>query len=151
MTQVSSPRSHLGVVMSLAALTLAVVSADNNWPQFRGAQAGVAADDPSLPDAWGPSQNIVWKIDVPGRSWSSPVVWGDHVFVTTAIDTAETDTLLPVSAYVSRSNGGTMSFADLAKTLGAAPLAAVRHRFQDRQDSLGAPGGQRRCRRSRGT
>src|SRR4029450_9495916 len=114
MTQVLSPRSHLGVVLSLAALTLAVVSADNNWPQFRGARAGVAADDPSLPDAWGPSQNIAWKIDVPGRSWSSPVVWGDHVFVTTAINTAEVETLLPVSAYVSRSNGGGSAFRGLA-------------------------------------
>jgi outer membrane protein assembly factor BamB len=74
----------------------------------------VAADDPSLPDTWGPSQNIAWKIDVPGRSWSSPVVWGDHVFVTTAVNTAEVETLLPVAAYVSRSNGGTSTFRDLA-------------------------------------
>jgi outer membrane protein assembly factor BamB len=116
MTRCSSLKSQIGVALGLAALTVVVVSADSNWPQFRGAQAGVAADDPSLPDVWGPAQNIVWKIDVPGRSWSSPVVWGDHVFVTTAINTAEADALLPVSAYVSRSNGGTMSFADLART-----------------------------------
>ena len=117
MTQVSrSLRSHLGVVMSLAALTLAVVSADDNWPQFRGARAGVAADDPSLPDVWGPAQNIVWQIDVPGRSWSSPVVWGDHVFVTTAINTAEADTCCRSRPTSSRSNGGTMTFADIAKT-----------------------------------
>ena len=63
-----------------------------------------------------PRRTSRWKIDVPGRSWSSPVVWGDHVFVTTAINTAGEDALLPVSAYVSRSNGGTMSFADLAKS-----------------------------------
>ncbi len=107
-------RLHIGAVTAFAALALAVPSADNNWPQFRGAQAGVAADDPSLPDAWGPTRNIIWKIDVPGRSWSSPVVWGDHVFVTTAINTVETEVLLPTSAYVSRSNGGTMSFRDIA-------------------------------------
>src|ERR1043166_8078377 len=110
----SRVKSLVGGVIGFVALALAVASADNNWPQFRGAQAGVAADDPSLPDTWGPSQNIVWKIDVPGRSWSSPVVWGDHVFVTTAINTAEADTLLPVAAYVSRSNGGTMTFRDIA-------------------------------------
>src|SRR6185295_6119349 len=107
-------RLHSVAVVAFAVLALAVLSADGNWPQFRGAQAGVAADDASLPDSWGPSQNIVWKIDVPGRSWSSPVVWGDHVFVTTAINTAEVETLLPVSAYVSRSNGGTSTFRDLA-------------------------------------
>src|SRR4030095_12495924 len=97
------------------ALGLAVVSADDNWPRFRGSDVGVAADHPSLPDAWGPSQNIVWRIDVPGRSWSSPVVWGDHIFVTTAINTVENETLLPVASYISRSNGGTMTYMDVSK------------------------------------
>lgn len=97
------------------AFALAAVSADDNWPRFRGADGGVAADDPSLPDVWGPSQNVVWKLDVPGRSWSSPVVWGNHIFITTAINTTESDALLPVASYVSRSNGGTMTFMDVAK------------------------------------
>jgi hypothetical protein len=57
-----------------------------NWPQFRGEQAGVAADDPSLPDTWSETLNVAWKIEIPGRGWSSPVVWGDHVFVTTAVN-----------------------------------------------------------------
>jgi outer membrane protein assembly factor BamB len=92
-----------------------VERAQNDWPRFRGAEGGVAADHPSLPDAWGPSQNIVWTIDVPGRSWSSPVVWGDHVFITTAINTVENEALLPVASYVSRSNGGPMTFMDVSK------------------------------------
>jgi outer membrane protein assembly factor BamB len=112
---ISQVKSRIGAAIGLAALAFAAVSADDHWPQFRGAQGGVAADDPRLPDAWGPSQNIVWKIDVPGRSWSSPVVWGDHVFVTTAINTTAAETLLPVSAYNARSNGGPMTFADIAK------------------------------------
>ena len=97
------------------AFGIAVASADDEWPRFRGSNGGVAADHPSLPDQWGPAQNIVWKIDVPGRSWSSPVIWGDHVFVTTAINTLETESLLPVASYVSRSNGGTMTFNDVSK------------------------------------
>ena len=80
------------------ALAVAVVSADDNWPRFRGADGGVAADNPSLPDVWSPSQNVVWMVEVPGRSWSSPVVWGDHVFVTTAINMVEADKLLPVAS-----------------------------------------------------
>lgn len=107
--------SRIPEVLCFATLAFAVASADANWPSFRGADGGVAADDPRLPDVWGPTQNIVWKIDVPGRAWSSPVVWGDHIFVTTAINTAEADTLLPVSAYVARSNGGTMTFRDVAR------------------------------------
>jgi hypothetical protein len=54
-------------------------------------------------------------VEVPGRSWSSPVVWGDHIFVITAINTVEADTLLPVSAYVARSGGGPMTFQDVAQ------------------------------------
>ena len=92
-----------------------VEPAQDNWPRFRGTEGGVAADHPSLPEVWGPSQNIIWTITVPGRSWSSPVVWGDHVFITTAINTAETETLLPVASYVSRSNGGPMTFMDVSK------------------------------------
>ena len=99
-----------------ATLGLAVASADDHWPRFRGAEgAGVAADHPSLPDTWSPSQNVVWSIDVPGRSWSSPVVWGDHVFVTTAINTSEAETLLPASSYVARPSGGPLPFSDISR------------------------------------
>ena len=76
MPYVSRLNAQIGGVIGCAALAVVVASADNNWPQFRGAQGGVAADDPMLPDSWGPSQNIIWKIDVPGRSWSSPIIWG---------------------------------------------------------------------------
>ena len=62
-------------------------SADQQWPQFRGPSAGVAADDPSLPDSWSATENIAWKADVPGIGWSSPIVWGDHVFVTSVVNT----------------------------------------------------------------
>src|ERR1700752_653946 len=96
-----------------AVLGIAVASADDEWPRFRGSNGGVATDHPSLPDQWGPAQNIVWKIDIPGRSWSSPVVWGDHVFVTTAIDTGGDKPLRPTSEYIGRSGGGTMTFQDL--------------------------------------
>jgi outer membrane protein assembly factor BamB len=95
------------MVASMAALQA------ENWPQFRGARAGVAADNPALPDSWGADQNVKWRIDVPGRSWSSPVVWGDHVFVTTAINTGGEKPLRPTSEYISRSGGGTMTFKDI--------------------------------------
>src|SRR5439155_16429769 len=72
---------------SFAVLALAGISADSNWPQFRGSQAGVAADDPALPETWSPTENIVWKADVRGVGWGSPVVWGDHIFLTSAVNT----------------------------------------------------------------
>jgi outer membrane protein assembly factor BamB len=102
------------IAACLAALSLTPVEADTNWPRFRGSSGGVADDDPRLPDTWGPAQNIAWRLDVPGRSWSSPIVWGDHVFVTTAINTAGDEALKPVSAYVARSSGGPMTYLDVS-------------------------------------
>src|SRR5258706_8410915 len=68
----------LAVVVGLAA-------ADTNWPQFRGLNAGVAADDAALPDTWSETEHVAWKTEIPGVGWGSPVVWGDHVFVTAAV------------------------------------------------------------------
>jgi len=81
----------------MIALTLAGPSAVENdhWPQFRGPSAGVAENDPALPDRWGAAENIVWTLDVPGAGWSSPVVWGDHVFVTTVISSGPSEAPKP--------------------------------------------------------
>ena len=70
-------------------LALAGLSASDQWPQFRGPQAGVVADDPALPDAWSETENIVWKTGIAGLSWSSPVVWDDHIFLTSAISSGQ--------------------------------------------------------------
>lgn len=58
-----------------------------NWPSFRGTNAAGVADGQSLPDQWSGEKgiNIKWKARIEGLAHSSPVVWGDRVFVTTAI------------------------------------------------------------------
>ena len=60
-----------------------------NWPQFRGPNAGVAVDDSALPETWSATENVRWAVDVPGLGWGSPIVWGEHVFVT-SVTTDET-------------------------------------------------------------
>ena len=70
---------------ALTLLALTTISAADQWPQFRGPNAGVVADDPGLPDSWSETENVVWKVDVPGLGWSSPIIWDDHVFLTSAI------------------------------------------------------------------
>src|SRR5262245_21587961 len=106
----------LSVAVALAFAPTLTLRAQN-WPQFRGAASGIAADDARLPDRWTSTENVVWRIDVPGRSWSSPVVWGDHVFVVTAVNAANPNpTLNPVITYLARSLGGTMSGADISRT-----------------------------------
>ena len=93
-----------------------VLGSGQEWPRFRGQDAGVAADDPALPDAWSETQNVKWKIEIPGRGWSSPIVSGEHVFVTTAINVRQPEQpLLRPEAYRGASTGGTMSRRDLVK------------------------------------
>jgi len=55
-----------------------------NWPQFRGPNGQGHSSETGLPLKWSGSENIAWKTELPGESWSSPIVWGDRVFVTTA-------------------------------------------------------------------
>jgi len=61
--------------------------ASEPWPQFRGIHAEGIAVDQDLPLKWDVKQgtNIRWKVPIPGLGHSSPVVWGDRVFVTTAV------------------------------------------------------------------
>jgi outer membrane protein assembly factor BamB len=75
----------------VAVLLFGTTSANDRWPQFRGPQSLGVADDPSLPDTWSPTQNVAWKTDIPGSGWSSPVVWGDRVFVTSVLTEGDTE------------------------------------------------------------
>ncbi len=59
---------------------------DSNWPQFRGPNAQGISTQGHLPERWSTTENVAWKAEIPGRGWSSPIVWGDRVFVTTAVN-----------------------------------------------------------------
>jgi outer membrane protein assembly factor BamB len=84
------------------------------WPKWRGPQeTGVAAG--SAPIEWSDSKNIAWKAQIPGRGHSSPVIWGDRIFVTTAV---------PLSApAVAQPEGGG------GRGAGGGYAAGVEHRF----------------------
>ncbi|MEP7365831.1 MAG: PQQ-binding-like beta-propeller repeat protein, partial [Acidobacteriota bacterium] len=60
-------------------------SAPPDWPQFRGPEANPIGDNARLPDRWSRTENVEWSAEIPGRGWSSPVVVGNRVFVTTAV------------------------------------------------------------------
>jgi outer membrane protein assembly factor BamB len=65
--------------------------ASDNWPQFRGPNASGVSTNINLPDKWSATENVAWKTDLPGRSWSSPIVWGDRVFLTAAVNSSESE------------------------------------------------------------
>jgi outer membrane protein assembly factor BamB len=57
---------------------------------FRGPQGTGVAEGKDLPDTWSATDNIAWKAEIPGRGWSSPIVWGNRIFLTTAVNTGKT-------------------------------------------------------------
>lgn len=68
-----------------------------SWPSFRGPQASGIAEKQDLPDRWDPKtgENILWKTPIPGLAHSSPVVWGNRVFVTSAVSSDPKATFKP--------------------------------------------------------
>lgn len=64
---------------------------DRNWPQFRGPDAAGLSSNPSQPESWSATENVAWKTDLPGKSWSSPIVWGDRIFLTTVINSGPSE------------------------------------------------------------
>lgn len=75
------------IVLALC-LSISLTTANGqNWPSFRGPNASGVADGANLPITWDveKSQNVLWKTDIPGLSHASPIVWGNHIFVITAI------------------------------------------------------------------
>ena len=56
-----------------------------NWPQFRGAKADGLGEGNTLPETWSATENVVWKTELPGWGWSSPVIWEKRIFVTAAV------------------------------------------------------------------
>jgi len=71
--------------------------AKNTWPSFRGPQASGVSEGQNLPDQWNAKsgENILWRIPIPGLAHSSPVVWGNRIFVTSAISTDPKATFRP--------------------------------------------------------
>ena len=87
-----APRAVVGILTAGALLgggAAPAAAGQDDWLQFRGPAAGVVLDDPKLPEVWSETDNVVWKTDVPGLAWSSPVIVGDHIFVTTAVSAGD--------------------------------------------------------------
>ncbi|MEX2580228.1 MAG: PQQ-binding-like beta-propeller repeat protein [Verrucomicrobiales bacterium] len=78
--------------LGVAALTLGAAAETVHWPQYRGAHSDGLAEGDTLPETWSDTENVVWKTAVPGWGWSSPVVWDDRIFVTSAVGETELPT-----------------------------------------------------------
>ncbi len=82
-------KRHMILAMALTALLgsvgTSIAAENNNWPQFRGPGALGVSENTNLPDKWSATENVLWKQDIAGRGWSSPVIWGNQIFFTTVV------------------------------------------------------------------
>jgi len=86
------------MISVILALLFLSPLADTNWPQFRGpAAGGIGTGAP--PQEWNADsgKNIRWKAEIPGLGHSSPVIWGDRIFLTSAVGAG--DAALKVGLY----------------------------------------------------
>src|SRR5688500_12285016 len=82
-------------------LCCAGFAADDDWPRWRGPTFdGLARGD--APVEWSATKNIAWKVPIAGRGFSSPILWRDKLFLTTAVPTSDE----PAPAPAAESSGG---------------------------------------------
>lgn len=75
------------IPLLLALLTVSPVMAEN-WPEWRGAGGQGSSAAKGLPETWSETSGVAWKTELPGRGHSTPVIWGEQIWVTTAIEKA---------------------------------------------------------------
>lgn len=86
-TKMPTNRHLLPLALALTTGTLTLTAA-TEWPGWRGPDGQGHASGSGLPARWSESQNVAWKTPIPGRGWSSPVIDGEQIWLTTAMETA---------------------------------------------------------------
>jgi outer membrane protein assembly factor BamB len=72
--------------VGFALLVLTAPALAGEWPGWRGPRGDGIADESEVPIKWSKTENVAWKVAIPGKGHSSPIVWGDRVFVTTCLE-----------------------------------------------------------------
>jgi outer membrane protein assembly factor BamB len=77
-----------GIAAAACALlsTLPIAATGEHWAQWRGPDGLGISPSTAYPEQWSPTKHVAWKTPVPGRGHSSPIVWGDRVYLTTSIE-----------------------------------------------------------------
>jgi len=84
----------LSLTFLLAIINLFPDAQAQNWPGWRGPNGDGTSSETNLPTSWDSKTNILWKSPVPGIGYSSPVVWGDKLFITSALSETHEKVLL---------------------------------------------------------
>jgi outer membrane protein assembly factor BamB len=105
-----------------------------NWPGWRGPSGDGISPEKGIPTTWSATENIAWKVAIPGNGHSSPVVWGNKVFVTTCLPEKEQRVLLCLDRRTGETLWQTVVLTSLLETI---------HSLNSRASSTPATDGQR--------
>jgi hypothetical protein len=75
-------RLRFTVCLAAVVVFLSTLQADN-WPQWRGPSGDGISKETGVPSKWSKEENILWSVPLPGMGGSTPVIWGDRLFLTT--------------------------------------------------------------------
>ena len=124
------PRTRLPSIVLIATATMLLawampdspISAEENWPQWRGPFGTGAAAEAKPPTEWSDAKNVKWKVKIPGEGTATPIIWGNQVFIQTAIPTGKKP---EVAATKSDSTPTTPRQADSAPPRGSCESASI--------------------------
>ncbi len=85
----SSPLRHALLTATITCATCCISRAETNVPLFLSSRQPAADAQALPPDHWSATENVAWKTDLPGLGWSSPIVWGKRVFLTTCVNSGQ--------------------------------------------------------------
>lgn len=74
-----------GLLLAILLINVAIVCGAN-WPQWRGPNGQGISEEKGLPTEWSSTKNVLWRAEIAGRGHSSPIVWGNRIFVTSSLD-----------------------------------------------------------------
>ena len=97
-TTASAPTRNIVRTAGAIKTPLARATASaGDWPSFRGREAAGISEKQNLPDTWNPAtgENVLWRTPIPGLAHSSPIIWGDTLYVTSAISSRGNATFKP--------------------------------------------------------
>jgi outer membrane protein assembly factor BamB len=86
-----------GVTANDVRMVVADGESAKYWPRWRGPTGQGVVPDGDYPDTWSDTKNVLWKVEVPGRGNSSPIIWKDRIFLTAARDEGKKRSILCLS------------------------------------------------------
>lgn len=112
----------IGLMNCIVLTSLSTLSLADDWPQFRGPTGQGTVAETGIPIHWSPDSNVAWACDIPGKGWSSPVIRGNQVWLTTAVETPATEA--QIEAARKRSGMSARQFSQ-QRVIGQVTLKAI--------------------------